>query len=1255
MAYLKNLASDLRHSIRGRKLYKSLRDTPNFQGGVYNFAYNLGTISAVTGNKTLSPVRGLAYNSLQGFNDMSSLIKHGPFRGGTRRLLVYKIAAPIMSRAISSFLPTGTGILNRQIRVAAGRFTSLRLQRLDSKVRSQLYGEFRVDSRKIDKYAASATSNVGIDLANIQRTMQAIAIANAPDPYAINKFNRKTGPDSNMNQLHTELGNHEGVMSAFSFQTLPDSDIEKLMSRKDIANIMGENALRGNPNSLMQYTQKAKQDAGTNDAIMEGLYGPKSRNRQAFHRDNESFLTDYQQREAFDLVVEQMGIGAGYSFGSPTASSVAQQKEIKEFVSNVIQAADTMVGPELYKEGVLQPEQIAMAISMKLEDVAAQYGDAYLGELGKMNDVLRYIHGDDADVRGRPRYQRQRKGKLNIYSKDDLETFNISTTEERTVPINERRGTGFLITSMEEDVVVNDRFGLKQIIGQQAIEGPDTYDFVPTGEFKKEKRNRFRKGSRPTDQSVSLGSLKYIEDTVKLNHQFNESSINTDTFNRQDFSDNPMRHNFVPNRRQIQSTIHAVQPDTTQPDSVVEHRVAFGGKTSKSKTADGMRDAFQIEYGGPATDKARTLYNRTDKFVYTPSLFMYRSLIGAAQAFGLSTSSNMRKPLGVIKGGASQLGIKSGQSTFEPTAFSGGVNANAQTRRILEEIYEKSAKKNNNPIVRDGMVMLDKNEVLTKIADKSTLELTSDTLQDVIFGGKDMISNQEKRRALGTRQPFAKVISDDVVQREIDIYRARKDIGGYSKKMPSPEILDKYGIKEIDFDDFRDIPQGFTFEEIELGRKADGDVRLVYRITGTNFDTGLDTPIDKDESPLSFGNTINRFTTRGVTSTDSIDFYSDPRVAEDFNFLKDLENAGIGDKGIDDPRFLQTAFENAGNRDAQVDFIRQRVKAQVRANLIGSGQFPRDEVSDLGAKIADALLTDVARGKRGQGLLNQFEINLITDAANRGIEQINKEIRRTGLYSFNFRDPTGKSGNTKNIINIPGDSTDSIRQDSQLNNTVFSVLQDPQIANAFKIPTGVLERLEKGKISYSEAVEMISESTEKKLKSLIEQSGFAPTRVGDHPRNRDITGTSIQPIGRTGEKPQSVVRSTRFGRTLSKARQDVSEFGLSMSTARNRDRGATETDLFVNRVKYVSRQIRIIVSSGPPQSASRERAIQQAIDKVRENDSVRLSYFEFLRRGGRPASNIGDIIVFLEEYRTLNLRGPTEEEDPSLFEDTPPF
>ena len=106
-----------------------------------------------------------------------------------------------------------------------------------------------------------------------------------------------------------------------------------------------------------------------------------------------------------------------------------------------------------------------------------------------------------------------------------------------------------------------------------------------------------------------------------------------------------------------------------------------------------------------------------------------------------------------------------------------------------------------------------------------------------------------------------------------------------------------------------------------------------------------------------------------------------------------------------------------------------------------------------------------------------------------------------------------------------------------------------------------------------------------------------------------------------------------------------------MNTARAKDSTATQTDLFVNRVKYVTQQIRIIVSAGEAQSAQRERAIQQAIDKARENDNVRLSYFEFLRRGGQSANTIQDIVIFLESYRNIDGVGPSTQENPEQFED----
>ena len=65
MGYIGNLVSDLKGaaSIRGR-MYKSVRQTPSFQERGYAFAYNLGTISSLTG-LSFGRARGGIYDGLQ--------------------------------------------------------------------------------------------------------------------------------------------------------------------------------------------------------------------------------------------------------------------------------------------------------------------------------------------------------------------------------------------------------------------------------------------------------------------------------------------------------------------------------------------------------------------------------------------------------------------------------------------------------------------------------------------------------------------------------------------------------------------------------------------------------------------------------------------------------------------------------------------------------------------------------------------------------------------------------------------------------------------------------------------------------------------------------------------------------------------------------------------------------------------------------------------------------------------------------------
>ena len=128
-------------------------------------------------------------------------------------------------------------------------------------------------------------------------------------------------------------------------------------------------------------------------------------------------------------------------------------------------------------------------------------------------------------------------------------------------------------------------------------------------------KNRRNKNERWRDEYVT--EKRKIKDTM-----YTEDRYTTN------MSDKPSRHNFTPNKRQIQSAIHLKDPEhgAKSGDATVQYRVTFGGAHKNSEKNDAIRDSYQIEFGGPATDRQGKLYNRTDMMVYTPSLFMYLSL-----------------------------------------------------------------------------------------------------------------------------------------------------------------------------------------------------------------------------------------------------------------------------------------------------------------------------------------------------------------------------------------------------------------------------------------------------------------------------------------------------------------------------------------------------------------------------------------------------------------------------------------------------
>lgn len=125
--------------------------------------------------------------------------------------------------------------------------------------------------------------------------------------------------------------------------------------------------------------------------------------------------------------------------------------------------------------------------------------------------------------------------------------------------------------------------------------------------------------------------------------------------------------NYVPSQTHIIDAIHMhdIELNGKSEDDgsgfLFREQVSFGGQNQKSKTADRIRDAVQIEFGGPATDKLGKLKNRGDRMFYLPSFF-----IGAAASES-----------------AAFLGIFDKGSTFKASATKAGIDN--QVFKIADE------------------------------------------------------------------------------------------------------------------------------------------------------------------------------------------------------------------------------------------------------------------------------------------------------------------------------------------------------------------------------------------------------------------------------------------------------------------------------------------------------------------------------------------------------------------------------------------
>lgn len=315
----------------------------------------------------------------------------------------------------------------------------------------------------------------------------------------------------------------------------------------------------------------------------------------------------------------------------------------------------------------------------------------------------------------------------------------------------------------------------------------------------------------PSSQSVVS-----VQEKVKGNHkkpnwkQITEKiddPISTQPIVTAKFSANRQRHNYVPTRQHIQKAIHALKPDLKNKRTLVSFYVDFGGLTEKSKTADAQRDAFQIEFGGPATDRHGGLNERTDGYQYLPSLFMYRSATNAAGSIGLA--KGVRK--GKFKMTGSDIGILMKSNKFKKgvkKANVGGVKrfagdaayiamnfrsatATRETRNVLDDMAATvKTSKTGEAMTKDGMLVLQGSELgITR----SDLDMISEMLNPNFAGGKSSKLNKAVRGGAG-QTPFAKAVDEydftknaqgnffEVQKQQNNLLRAKgKEAGRYAQ------------------------------------------------------------------------------------------------------------------------------------------------------------------------------------------------------------------------------------------------------------------------------------------------------------------------------------------------------------------------------------------------------------------------------------------------------------------------------------------
>lgn len=200
-----------------------------------------------------------------------------------------------------------------------------------------------------------------------------------------------------------------------------------------------------------------------------------------------------------------------------------------------------------------------------------------------------------------------------------------------------------------------------------------------------------------SEEFISGGTLK--DSTGEYSEISNQ--IDQNNYRTVRSSSNIKEHNYIASRPDIIKGLRLIDGKILHKKNPKGGFLAYGIELYQHK---GLRDIEQIEYGGPATDRNRTLKNRSDRYVYARSMFVHKAAQKAANKLGIDAKLEFSKRkadvMGTLRSRQTKAIANYNKDKNQATSKKGGYTLMVDNR--VRDILKEDLRRARNPRVVDG-------------------------------------------------------------------------------------------------------------------------------------------------------------------------------------------------------------------------------------------------------------------------------------------------------------------------------------------------------------------------------------------------------------------------------------------------------------------------------------------------------------------------------------------------------------------------